>query len=153
MKLTLYWSYSLRSLLRGGQRSLLAIFCVAVGVMAIVALQLVGLSINQALIGNIVSANGGDIRVNADISPLRSKDLTVFDKLQQQHRLTAYATTYDTGATISLSSSHLERFDLLAVSSNYPLVGQPSFLAENRPLSQILTGNQVAVSSHIFTAL
>jgi putative ABC transport system permease protein len=153
MKLTLYWSYSLRSLLRGGQRSLLAIFCVAVGVMAIVALQLVGLSINQALIGNIVSANGGDIRVNADISPLRSKDLTVFDKLLQQHRLTAYATTYDTGATITLSSSDVERFDLLAVSSNYPLVGQPSFLAENRPLSQILTGNQVAVSSHVFTAL
>jgi hypothetical protein len=64
MKLGLYWSYATRSLIRGGQRTVLAIFCVAVGVMAIVALQLVGLSVDQALIGNIVEANGGDIRLN-----------------------------------------------------------------------------------------
>src|SRR5213083_3010250 len=65
MKLGLYWSYATRSLARGGQRTVLAIFCVAVGVMAIVALQLVGLSVNQALLGNIVEANGGDVRLNA----------------------------------------------------------------------------------------
>ena len=56
MKLGLYWSYATRSLIRGGQRTVLAVFCVAVGVMAIVALQLVGLSVNQALVGNIVEA-------------------------------------------------------------------------------------------------
>ncbi len=155
MKLGLYWSYALRSLLRGGQRSLLAVFCVAVGVMAIVALQLVGLSINQALIGNIVLANGGDIRLNAAISPLRPKDLSIFSQLLQQQRITAYATTYDTGASITLSPSHVERLDLLAVSANYPLVGQVNLLspAQGRPLSQVLTGNQVAVSSRVFTAL
>ena len=38
----LYLSYAFRSLRRGGQRSLLAIFCVAVGVMAVVALRLAG---------------------------------------------------------------------------------------------------------------
>ena len=42
----LYWSYATRSLMRGGQRTLLAIFCVAVGVMAIVSLQLVGNMVN-----------------------------------------------------------------------------------------------------------
>lgn len=63
MKIGLYWSYSTRSLIRGGQRTVLAIFCVAVGVMAIVALQLVGLSVNQALLGNIIESNGGDIRL------------------------------------------------------------------------------------------
>ncbi len=61
MKLGLYWSYATRALIRGGQRTVLAIFCVAVGVMAIVALQLVGLSVNQALLGNIIEANGGDM--------------------------------------------------------------------------------------------
>ena len=71
MKIGLYWSYSTRSLIRGGQRTVLAIFCVAVGVMAIVALQLVGLSVNQALLGNIIESNGGDIRLNADLAPLR----------------------------------------------------------------------------------
>src|SRR5215471_8136737 len=84
MKPGLYWSYATRSLIRGGQRTILAIFCVVVGVMAIVALQLVGLSVNQALIGNIVEANGGDIRLNAEIAPLRQPDLAFFDKLKQQ---------------------------------------------------------------------
>ena len=40
MRLALYWSYSTRSLVRGGQRTILAIFCVAVGVMARGALAL-----------------------------------------------------------------------------------------------------------------
>jgi len=83
MKLGLYWSYATRSLVRGGQRTILAIFCVAVGVMAIVGLQLVGLSVNQALLGNIIDANGGDIRLNADVAPLRQRDLPVFDQLNQ----------------------------------------------------------------------
>ncbi len=43
MKTSMYFNYTTRSLLRGGQRTILAVFCVAVGVMAIVALQLVGL--------------------------------------------------------------------------------------------------------------
>ncbi len=49
MKTTMYFNYTSRSLQRGGQRTLLALFCVAVGVMAIVALQLVGSMINNAL--------------------------------------------------------------------------------------------------------
>ena len=42
MKLGLYWSYATRSLIRGGQRTVLAIFCVAVGVMAIVVERKIG---------------------------------------------------------------------------------------------------------------
>ena len=58
MKLGLYWRYSTRSLIRGGQRTLLAIFCVAVGVMAIVSLQLVGNAIDGALTSNVRNGNG-----------------------------------------------------------------------------------------------
>ena len=68
MKLGLYWRYSTRSLVRGGQRTLLAIFCVAVGVMAIVGLQMVGNAIDGALTGNVRPANGGDVSVRSDIS-------------------------------------------------------------------------------------
>ena len=49
MKAKLYWSYPARSLVRGGQRTLLAIFCIAVGVLAVVALQLVGNMVNAGL--------------------------------------------------------------------------------------------------------
>ncbi len=83
MRLGLYWSYATRSLLRGGQRSVLAIFCVAVGVMAIVALQLVGISVNQALVGNIVETNGSDLRVNGGVSPVRTRGVSFFDDLKQ----------------------------------------------------------------------
>ena len=120
MKLGLYWSYATRSLIRGGQRTVLAIFCVAVGVMAIVALQLVGLSVNQALIGNIVEANGGDIRLSADLAPLRQRDLAFFDRLKQQGRITDYATAYDPGGTITLPTGEEETFSFIAISSNFP---------------------------------
>src|SRR5579864_9187777 len=113
MKLGLYWSYSTRSLARGGQRTVLAIFCVAVGVMAIVALQLVGLSVNQALIGNVVEANGGDVRVNADLAPLRQRDLAVFDTLKQSGRITDYATAYDAGGSVTLPSGDEEVFSFI----------------------------------------
>jgi len=59
-RLGLYWSYATRSLGRGGQRTLLAIFCVAVGVLAIVSLQLVGNMVNNGLTSNVREGNGGD---------------------------------------------------------------------------------------------
>src|SRR5436309_1115678 len=155
MRLALYWSYSTRSLVRGGQRTILAIFCVAVGVMAIVALQLVGLSINQALIGNIVEANGGDIRVSADLAPLRQRDLAFFDQLKQKGSITDYATANDIGGSITLPSGDEETFSFLAVSSNFPLIGQPNFIAPSQhvTLQEIVHGSAVAMSTHVFQDL
>jgi putative ABC transport system permease protein len=155
MRLALYWSYSTRSLIRGGQRTILAIFCVAVGVMAIVALQLVSLSVNQALIGNIVEANGGDIRLNADITPLRPRDLTVLDQLKKRGRITDYATLYDAGGSITLPSGNEEAFSFNAVSKNFPLVGQANFIApsHNLTIQGIVNGNNVAISSLVFQQL
>jgi putative ABC transport system permease protein len=155
MKLSLYWSYATRSLARGGQRTILAIFCVTVGVMAIVALQLVGLSVNQALVGNIVEANGGDIRLNADIAPLRQGDLTFFEKLKQQRRITDYATSFDPGGSITLPSGQQESFSFIAVSPNFPLVGQADFIAPsgNLALQNVVRGENVAMSSTVFKDL
>jgi len=152
MKLTLYWSYSTRSLIRGGQRTILAIFCVAVGVMAIVALQLVGLSVNQALIGNIIEANGGDIRVNANITPLRQRDLSVLDQLKQKGKITDYATSYDAGGSITLPSGDENTFSFIGISDNFPLVGQANFIApsHNLTIQQVVTGHNVAMSSLVF---
>src|SRR2546421_6321911 len=155
MKLGLYWSYATRSLVRGGQRTILAIFCVAVGVMAIVGLQLVGLSVNQALLGNIVDANGGDIRLNADVAPLRQRDLAVFDQLKQQGRITDYAAGCDPGGSITLPTGGEETFAFIAVSPNFPLVGQANFVApsSNLALQSVVTGQNVAMSSTVFNDL
>lgn len=155
MRLGLYWSYATRSLVRGGQRTVLAIFCVAVGVMAIVALQLVGLSINQALVGNIVEANGGDLRVNAGVTPLRQRDLPFFEQLKKRGSIIDYATSNDTGGTITLSSGDEQTLNLVAISSNFPLVGQANFIApsQNLMVQQVVHGNDVAVSMHVFQML
>ena len=155
MRLGLYWSYATRSLLRGGQRSVLAIFCVAVGVMAIVALQLVGLSVNQALVGNIVEANGGNLRVNAGVSPLRKRDLPFFDQLKQRGSITDYATSYNTGGTITATSGDEQTFTIVAVSHNFPLVGQANFIApsSNLTIQQVVHGNNIAVSMRVFQTL
>src|ERR1700694_1397765 len=155
MKLGLYWSCATRSLVRGGQRTILAIFCVAVGVMAIVGLQLVGLSVNQALLGNIIDANGGDIRLSANVAPLRQRDLAVFDQLKQQGRITDYATAYDPGGSITLPTGGEETFSFIAVSPNFPLVGQANFVApsSNLALQSVVTGQNVAMSSTVFNDL
>ncbi len=155
MKLGLYWSYATRSLIRGGQRTVLAIFCVAVGVMAIVALQLVGLSVNQALLGNIIEANGGDIRLNSELAPIRQPDLVYFEKLKRQGRITDYATGYDPGGSITLSTGEEETFAFIAVSRNFPLVGQANFVAPSHDLQiqNVVTGNNVAMSATVFEGL
>ncbi len=155
MKLSLYWSYATRSLVRGGQRTLLAIFCVAVGVMAIIALQLVGLSVNAALLGNIVQANGGDIRLSAGVAPLRQRDLAFLDQLKQQGRITDYATSYNPGGSITLPDGGQVVFSFFADSANFPLVGQANFLlpSSNQTVQGILKGNNVIMSSSVFTQL
>ena len=155
MRLGLYWSYATRSLIRGGRRTVLAIFCIAVGVMAIVALQLVGLSVNQALLGNIIEANGGDIRLNSEIAPLRLPDRVFFDKLKQQRRITDYAASYDPGGSITQPTGEEETFSFIAVSHNFPLVGQANFVApsHNLQIQNVVTGNNVAMSSTVFDGL
>src|ERR1051326_3261608 len=82
MKLRLYFSYTTRSLLRGGGRTALAVFCVAVGVMAIVALQLVGLMANNALTSNIREINGGDVEISPSTGHFTAADLQFFSCLK-----------------------------------------------------------------------
>ena len=89
-RLKLYWNYATRSLRRGGQRTLLAIFCIAVGVMAIVSLQLVGNMVNTALTGNVRAGNGGDISVRNDITPFNEEQLATFASLKADGTLTQY---------------------------------------------------------------
>src|SRR5258708_15516693 len=90
MKASMYFNYTSRSLLRGGQRTVLAVFCVAVGVMAIVALQLVGLMINNALTSNVRDANGGDLSVSSIGSPFTQSDLSYFNGLKNSRAFTPH---------------------------------------------------------------
>lgn len=147
MKTSMYFNYTTRSLLRGGQRTVLAVFCVAVGVMAIVALQLVGLMINNALTSNVRDANGGDIAVSSRTRPFTPGDLSYFDQLKNDGTITNYtAVTAATGST-SNTTSITNSFDVMAVNPNsFPIVTPPIFInPANGSISSLLSGSDVIV--------
>src|SRR5260221_14546115 len=90
MKTSMYFNYTARALLRGGQRTILAICCVAVGVMAVVSLQLVGLMLQNSLTANVRETNGGDIAGTPPGVPLKTGDPTPFDQLKSAGNISNY---------------------------------------------------------------
>ncbi len=155
MKLGLYWSYATRSLARGGQRTLLAIFCVAVGVMAIVSLQLVGQSVNQGLTGNIRDSNGGDLSVTAAIVNLRADQLSVFEQLQSDGHITTFTAVSTHQAQTSDKQQNAQYFELRAIDpATFPLAGPPTFLdPSGATLQSTLTGSNIVLTKSLATTL
>ncbi|MBV9616720.1 MAG: ABC transporter permease, partial [Ktedonobacteraceae bacterium] len=147
MKASMYFNYTSRSLWRGGQRTILALFCVAVGVMAIVALQSVGQMINNAFTSNVRDANGGDIAISTFSVPFAQSDLSFFDTLKSNGTITGYTPfTTVTGST-SLAASIRQSFSVRVVDpASYPVVTPPKFNdPSNGSISSLLTNNQVIV--------
>jgi putative ABC transport system permease protein len=155
MKARMYWSYSTRSLARGGQRTMLAIFCVAVGVLAIVALQLVGNMINAALTGNVRAGNGGDLSVRSDINPLMAQQVSVFDQLKAQRLITNYTAISAHDAQTDDASGQTQFYDLRAVDpTNFPIAGDAVFEQPGgAALASVLTGNAVVVTDDLLKQL
>ena len=153
MKASMYFNYTSRSLLRGGQRTILAVFCVTVGVMAVVALQLVGFMLQNSISTDARVANGGDITVIAQGAPLKASDLTFFDRLKSNGTITNYTAIASTSASLNNEGSAAQFFTLNAVNpGNFPLVSQPSFVAPgNGSVGQLLTNNQVIVSQNFLS--
>ena len=60
MTLAFYTRYALRALARGGQRTLLAVLCVAFGVMSLVSMQLLAGLIHGSVVGDPRALIGGD---------------------------------------------------------------------------------------------
>ena len=150
MKTSMYFNYTMRSLRRGGQRTLLAIFCVAVGVMAIVALQLVGLMINNAFTSNVRDANGGDIAVRSENQPFTQGDLSFFDQLKKNgiiHNYTPIINAQGSTGTNANSSLH-ESFTVRVIDpKNYPVVTPPTFTnPANGKISDLVKDQQIVVT-------
>src|SRR6266436_2854276 len=150
MKASMYFNYTSRSLLRGGQRTILAVFCVAVGVMAIVSLQLVGSMLQSSLTTNTRDTNGGDIAVTAQSVPLKASDLSFFAQLKSDGTITNYTAVTSANGSLSAAASSFQSFSVEAVDpNNYPVVSQPTFVTpSNGSVSTLLTNNQVIVTQN-----
>ena len=148
MKASMYFNYTSRSLVRGGQRTVLAIFCVAVGVMAIVALQLVGLMITNAFNSNVRDANGGDIAVRSQNQPFVEKDFPYFDGLKKNGTIENYTPVINaqgfTGANVSLRQTFSVR---VVDPQHYPVVTPPTFVnPASGTVAGLLQNKQVIVT-------
>ena len=148
MKASMYFNYTSRSLLRGGQRTILAIFCVAVGVMSIVALQLVGYMLQHSFTSNVRDANGGDIAVTTQSVPLSQSDLSFFAHLKSDGTITNYTAVASTKGYVSAVAPSSQAFSVEAVDpNNYPIVSQPTFTSPgNGSVASLLINNQVIVT-------
>jgi len=144
----MYFNYTSRSLIRGGQRTILAVFCVAVGVMAIVALQLVGYMLQNSLTSNTRDTNGGDVAVATQNVQFKKSDLSFFASLKNNGTITNYTAVTTTNGSLSASGSTFQAFSVDAVDpNNYPIVSQPAFVTPgNGSVSSLLTNNQVIVT-------
>src|SRR5437899_10532476 len=116
-------------MLRGVQRTMPALFCVAVGVMAIVALQLVGSMLQSSLTPKTRDTNGGDIAVTAQSVPLKESDLSFFAKLKSDGTITNYTAVITANGALSPAASSFQSFSVEAVDpNNYPVVSPPTFV-------------------------
>jgi putative ABC transport system permease protein len=153
MKTSFYLHYAVRSLLRGGQRSLLAVFCVTAGVMAIVALQLVGFMLQHSLAASARDATGGDIAVSAVGAPLKSADLAFFAQLKQEGTINGYTALIGSSGALSNMTSAPQTFTVEAVDpGNFPLVSPPTFVVPSTgSLSGLLSNGRVVVTQQFLT--
>lgn len=156
MRLTFYGRYAGRSLLRGGQRTLLAIFCIAAGVMAIVGLQLASSMVRLAITSNARAVNQGDLSVGLQSTPLQASDLDFFAGLKAQGIISGFTPLYNAGGILQLPDGTRHTVSVRVVDpSSFPLIG--SSRLTNPPaasLAQVLnqTGSGV-VASRLFDDL
>jgi putative ABC transport system permease protein len=149
MRIRMYWSYATRSQIRGGQRSLLAIFCIAIGVMAIVALQLVSNAISLGLTGDARALNGGDLAITSANAPLTADQLSYFDALQSQGAITRYTALAVTSGEFHMTTTGVSRFfQVNAIDpARFLLEGAPTFTSPaNGSLNTLLHGDTVVIT-------
>jgi predicted lysophospholipase L1 biosynthesis ABC-type transport system permease subunit len=121
--------YVPRALARGGRRTVVTLLCIAVGVAAVVALQVAALSVGDALTTNVRAANGGDVAVSTNAAPLSSGDLGVFGQLAARGVVSRWTAVSRVHATAGTSGGRLVPFDAAVVdTSTYPVGGQPTFV-------------------------
>lgn len=123
--------YAWRNLRRGGSRSLFAAFCVAVGVAAVVGMQLLALNISAAVDRAPQQANGGDISIDPIAGPFTARDIAKIAALQRQGAIADFTYTLNGGRN-GVKATYQGIVTLIEVRGiqpeKYPLYGQ--FVAE-----------------------
>jgi putative ABC transport system permease protein len=129
MKVLFYLNYALRALKRGGQRTVLAIVCIAFGVMSLVAMQLVADNFTAVVMTDPRAEIGGDFQLKGPDSVISSAQLAEIDHLQAEGVLDHYSPMADTGLQMmSTANGDMYLLDnaIGLDPQRYPLVGEVS---------------------------
>jgi putative ABC transport system permease protein len=147
MRPRLYLRYSTRSLTRDGYRTVLAVFCIAVGVMAIVSLQLAGLTVRHSLTSDLREANGGDVSLQSFQAPFSRNELGYLDELQGRGLVKDWTATLTASVTARHAGSRPRPVNVQVVDpARYPLVGRlPLSRPGHAELRSVLGLNQVVI--------
>ncbi len=104
---------------------MLGAFCVGVGVMAIVGLQLAAAMVSSSLTANVRQANGGDISVVSTAVPMSSSELSTFASLKSSGQITGYTAVREYQATLIKGNGQGVSAVIDAVDpATFPLVGK-----------------------------
>ena len=138
MRLAFYIQYALRSLKRGGQRTLLGAVCVAFGVMSIVAMQVLASNVLAAVLTDPRADVGGDLQMGRPGQRLNQNDVSELDRLRANGVIQDYTLMADAGPSILQARGADGIFYLslpLGVDpASFPLVGRVA-LREPRGMS------------------
>jgi putative ABC transport system permease protein len=150
--------YSVRHLWREKQRTVFALFCVAAGVAAIVGLQMLGLSVTDALTSNAQASNRGDVTVGpAQRIWFTADQMAAFEQLVADGQATDWTyRCFRDGFSVSVvRPESIETFRFLSVflvePDVYPFYGQVLALDPcHAPLAELLTDpGDVAISKNL----
>ncbi|MFQ5569211.1 MAG: FtsX-like permease family protein [Rhodothermales bacterium] len=90
MKGTFYVRYAARALYRNGQRSVLAVICIAFGVLSLVALQLLAAMLSNAFLVDSRIRLGGDFALTRDGQQITTARIDDLDRLRAEGLIGAY---------------------------------------------------------------
>ena len=149
MKALFYFNYALRALKRGGQRTVLAVICIAFGVMSLVAMQLVADNFTAVVMTDPRAEIDGDIKLEGPDSVITDAQMKEIDQLQAQGLLDRSSPVADTGLQMmSVANGDMYLLDsaIGLDPSRYPLVGKVTLSEPNgAALADLLRGAEDAV--------
>jgi putative ABC transport system permease protein len=119
--------YAARNLLRGGQRTLLAIACVGFGVMSLVGLQLLSSMIAASIALDARLVLGGDASLSRGDRTLAASDVEALERMRAHGTIKAYTlTSQGAGALLKRSGdgrAHVLGRSLGVAPETFPLLG------------------------------
>jgi predicted lysophospholipase L1 biosynthesis ABC-type transport system permease subunit len=143
-----YLTYAARSLFRNGQRALLAAFCITVGVMAVVSLQLAGSMVERGIVQSARDVNQGDISVGLSATPLTASDLAFFENLRMRGAIADYSAQSSSAGILELPDGRRQTVSVrIAGPGTFPLTGTSNLerpASGNAQQALAIQGNAVA---------